>query len=384
MVSKFGMLVVVVAAFVLGCGGVKSPTPPETDVGVAVEDTPDAGVDQPEVVPEPEDAVPEATADDGDQQEEVVVLQTLAEKFVAAGGQKLCLAMVAALNPDWRMDTCRNAQPGPNGEDRKTECENQRRPLAQFAEDVCKTVIEESLRLDLDPGMVLAVIERESSFGRASWSQQDRAYEVQTDVCHLTLPLSRIVERKPGRRAGTETMTWIFGSQAPNAGAVARNRQPVIVESETDTEVVLNTCAAGERGIMQTTSRELHVAGDAIGMTGTMAQRGAALEADPILQVRLGCQALAEHRALLPVDQQTVWPNWIHSYNTGTVSVTDHGREYRNKIIRHYLAACRGWMLTDESDPTSVKNVEDVWTECGWLEEMYNEMRDIEAASGRE
>lgn len=290
--------------------------------------------------------------------------KTVAEKFVEAGGQKLCVAMVFALNPDWRMDACRAS----SDQERRDACENQRRPLAKFAEDVCLAVIEESLRLDLDPGLVLAVIERESSFGRVQWNQQYRAYEVQTDVCKLTLPKSRIVARAPGRRAGTELMTWTYGSQAPNAGSVARNRQPVRVLSEDDERVTINTCVAGEAGIMQTVPREWR-SGTVIGATGerlegTESERRARVEADPVLQVRLGCQALAEHRAMVPSEQQIDWLDWIHVYNTGNVMRGDHGRGYAMKIVRHYLDACRGWFAPDDNDPLSVRDVEDIWPEC--------------------
>lgn len=362
-----------VCLFVTGCSAhVQNPRGNDEDGGqppILVTVSEDAGsdaIEAPDAVTAEEVSV-EVVAET-EEEVEVASPQTLAEKFVAAGGQKLCLAMVHALNPDWRMDACLGIQPGLNGEDRKTECENQRRPLIKFAEDVCTTVIAESLRLDLDPGLVLSVIERESSFGRATWDSKTRAYEVQTDVCHLTLPKSRIVNRRPGRRTGTELITWTYGPQAPNAGRVARNSQPVIVEEENDDQVVLNTCAAGEGGIMQTTARELRIAGDAIGMTGTIARRRAIMETDPVLQVRLGCQALADHRDLVPEDRRGDWTQWIFVYNTGSITLTEHGRAYRGKIIRHYLAACRGWMQMDEADPMSIRDVEDVWPECQRIE----------------
>lgn len=326
--------------------------------------------DPPEASEPPEEAPPEASKPPEEAPPEPEP-QTTAQKFVAAGGQQLCLAMVHALNPDWRLDTCKDAQPGPNGEDRRAECENQRRPLVKFAEDVCKVVIEESLRLDLDPGMVLAVIERESSFGRASWDRQDRRYEVQTNICELTLPKSRIVDRQPGRREGTELMTWTYGDRAPRAGQVARNRQPVIVVSEDDERIVLNTCAAGEVGIMQTIPREFR-AGTVVEATGEVlagssVERRRTVETDPVLQVRLGCQAIASHRDDVPVDMRNDWRNWLFAYNTGSPNPTDHGREYVAKIVRHYVQACRAWMQTDPADPMSIVDVEDVWPECSRL-----------------
>jgi hypothetical protein len=302
---------------------------------------------------------------------------SVAEKFVAAGGQKLCLAMVYALNPDWRMDACRVAKDGTDGTDRSAECENQRRPLVKFAEDVCKTVIEESLRLDLDPGMVLAVIERESSFGRAQWDRQDRRYEVQTDICKLTLPLSRIVDRQPGRREGTEDMTWVYGPSAPNPGEMARNHQPVRVVEETDDSITLNTCAAGEAGIMQTVPREFR-AGTTIEATGeVLAGSSAAIrlrvEQDPVLQVRLGCQALAEHRALVSIAERSPWWMFLGTYNTGSIVRGEHWCSYTCKVMRHYSLACQdGWFSVDDT-PLNIRVVQDAWLECGRVQAAYDD-----------
>jgi hypothetical protein len=336
-------------------------TTPTTTQDVGTTDTPEAEAEQEATA----ETAPDTT-DQSEEPEEPEQQATMAERFVEAGGQKLCLAMVYALNPDWRMDACKAA----SNQDRQTACENQRRPLTKFADDVCRTVIEESLRLDLDPAMVLAVIERESSFGRAVWDRKDRAYEVQTDICKLTLAKSRIVDRRPGRREGTELLTWTYGSQTPNAGSVARNRQPVIVVAEDDDRLVVNTCVAGERGIMQVTPREIRIGGNAIGLTGSTAQRTAALEADPVLQVRIGCQALHDHRALMPPEQQADWTDWIHAYNTGSPERGDHGLAYTLKVVQHYLDACQGWIPADDGDLLAVQTVESVWPECARLRKL--------------
>lgn len=327
-----------------------------------------------EAVEEPLEASVEA------QEAAPTVPETLAQKFVAAGGQKLCLAMVYALNPDWRMDACVVIGGREGDEARKTECENQRRPLRKFAEDVCAVILDESLKRSFDPGMVISVIERESSFGRATWDQQDRRYEVQTDVCRLTLPKSRIVDRRPGRREGTELMTWTYGPQAPVAGAVARNRQPVRVVEEDDERVVLDTCAAGETGIMQTVPREYRsgVVIETTGqrMTGSPAERRAEVEADPLLQVRLGCQALADHRDLCEEDRRGDWTTWLPTYNLGTCSPTwSKWNEYLGKVMKHYLDACeKGWIAVEgEVVPRSIR---DVWPECARIQEVYDALRN--------
>lgn len=296
----------------------------------------------------------------------------VAQRFVLNGGPALCRAMVYALNPEWRMDACRALD-----DDHRAACEASRAPLVQFTADVCGTVIAESLRLDFDPAMVLAVIERESSFGRAIWDRSGQQYEVQTDVCRLTLAKSRIVERRPGKREGTEVITWTYGPSAPDAGAVARNRQPVRVVAEDETAITVDTCAAGEGGIMQTTPRELHVAGDLVGLTGSTARRRAALDADPTLQVRVGCQALAEHRDLCPADRRGAWDTWLPAYNLGTCEPAwTQWREYLRKVAQGYLLACtNGWIPVEGGVP---RLVHDVWPECGRVQAACDALHEEE------
>ena len=375
----------IVVLFVVACSGrVETPhatAAAGTDAGPAAVEAVDATVDAVEAVPEAAgdvvDPKGEATADFTEKETSLLVPAptTIAEKFVAAGGQKLCLAMVYQLNPEWRMDACDHQRydDAAKAADQRAACTAQRDPLRQFADTVCTTVIVESLRLDLDPAMVLAVIKRESAFGRVSRDHTDQSYVVSTDVCKLTLPKSRIVSRRPDpRRPGVELASWTFGPQAPQAGAVARNHQPVRVISEDDTTVTFNTCAAGEGGLMQTVPHELQTAGTTIGLTGTLAQRRAAVDADPVLQVRVGCQALADARDAFSEEQRGDFVTWLHGYNDGTTTPgsADHG--YTAKILRHYLDACDGYLPADDGGMPTL--VQAVWPECARLADVYHRM----------
>jgi hypothetical protein len=345
----------------------------EADVVEVVEVVEEAGqeaqeaLEGPQVASEALEVVPEP---------EAPVEASLAEQFVAAGGQKLCVAMVEALNPEWRLDACRTIA----DEDRRKDCEARRQPLHDFAGKICDVVIEEAVRHDFDPVMVLSVIERESSFGRTQLDRSTGSYKVETDICRTTLSKSRIVDRRPGKREGTELLTWTYGPSAPQPGALARNRQPVRVIGEDDETIVVDTCIIGETGIMQTSPREYRrgTVIEATGETleGSEAQRRAQLLADPALQVRVGCLALDEHRALCPEAARGDWTTWLPAYNLGQCSPTwEKWNEYLGKVMKHYLDACDGWLPGESGLPTLAR---DLWPECARIAALRDSLRGEE------
>lgn len=369
---------------VLGCSpsGIRSPQGATGDVVhaptiVVSSNDDDIGADatEPEAVPEA-DTVAETTFQEVE--DESTAPLTLAEQFVAAdgaGGMKLCTAMIYALSPDWNMDMCNHLPEDEEG--RQARCFRQREPLQKFAEDLCKTVIEESLRLNLDPGLPIAVMERESSIGRASFDSGSRAYRVQTDICQLYLSIDRIIGRKPGRREGSVLLSWTY------AGGSGREiDRPAVIVEEDEEGLLINTCVAGETGLFQLLPSNYR-SGTVIGTTGerlrgsTTRRREQVLE-DPILQVRLGCQELDEHRDLAAEDQRASWEQWVHIYNTGRVEQGTHGREYAIRVAGHYLQACKqGWFTIVSTDNTLQRTVivKDIWPECARVEAARDALR---------
>jgi hypothetical protein len=84
--------------------------------------------------------------------------------------------------------------------------------------------------------------------------------------------------------------------------------------------------------------------------------------ADADLQVRLGCQALVEHRGLCTEDRRSDWLSWLPSYNTGRCDPTSSKwAEYLGKIRKHYLDACEGYVPSEDGLP---KLIRDLWPEC--------------------
>lgn len=393
-----------------------------------------------DVAPDTKEGVPEAVSDaepidaavpeDVEAEEETAVPPTLAEQFVAAdgaGGMKLCTAMVYALSPDWNMNACANMAEDETG--RQARCYRQREPLKKFTEDVCRIVIEESLRLDLDPVLPIAVMERESSIGRVHFDSSTRTYEVQTDVCTLSLTPNRIVKREclSGQTRCGQTCFDLSSdtrhcgdcSNRCNEGLVCasgaclvdcpsmdqtecngtcrvlrryqscpprkpdgteyitwtygddarQNRQRVIVVSESENGALdLNTCAAGETGLFQLLPSNYR-AGTVVTATGErLSNRTARREAvldDPILQVRLGCQELARHRDLCPADQHTMWTTWISAYNLGSC---DRTLEQWQEYLTKILGHYRD--ACDgwfRSEDGGTVYVRDLWPECAHI-----------------
>lgn len=356
-----------VLAFMVGCStSVQSPRGGDVDVVQLPVLVADSGTDTSEDVLQT--TVPEVAVVD---ETPPTPPQTLAEKFAAAdgaGGMKLCTAMIYALSPDWNLSVCDNIVE--DGTGRRERCYRQREPLRKFAEDICKTVIEESLRLDIDPGLPIAVMERESSMGRVRFDSSSGTYQVQTDVCQLYLSASRIIDRKPGRRAGSVLLSWTY------AGGTRREvDRPAIILKEDEGGLLIDTCVAGETGLFQLLPSNYRsgtvVAATGKRLTGTTARRREEVIADPVLQVRLGCQQLDRHRNMFPEEQRGDWFNWLHSYNTGRIEQGSQGRAYTIRVAGHYLQACRyGWFERESANSSAADTVRvaDVWPECARVE----------------
>lgn len=285
----------------------------------------------------------------------------------------ICLAAAYALNPEWDPTICdrmRNDTDVANP--RKERCRRQRASLQKFAETLCATIVEETTRENLDLLLPLAIIERETSGGRVEYNQSMKIFQVNTDVCEWFLSARRIVSREPGtRRAGTEILVWTYGDEQ------LTNRQAVLVTGdEMPRGLRINTCVAGEEGIMQTIPREwkrgtvVEATGEIL--RGTTDERRARVEADPVLQVRLGCQALAEHREICPESSRLFWPDWLPTYNLGVCdSSREHWLEYNCKVMKHYLDACiKGWIPVENSVPLLLLNV---WPACRSVQTAYEE-----------
>lgn len=282
----------------------------------------------------------------------------------------ICVAAAYALNPEWDPTICDRMQDDTNPADpRKERCQRQRASLQKFAETLCATIVEETTRENLDLLLPLAVIERESSGGRVEYDRSMKIFKVETDICEWFLSARRIVSREPGTRAGSEVLVWTYGDDQRT------NRQAVrVTEDEMPRGLRINTCLAGEAGIMQTIPREwkrgtvVEATGEVL--RGTSEERRARIEADPILQVRLGCQALVEHRDLWPESDRNPWWSWISSYNVGTTTRGEHACGYQRKLLRHYLDACdRGSIPVDGGLPLLLK---DVWPGCTAAQRAYD------------
>lgn len=297
---------------------------------------------------------------------EEIVEPTIGEKFIAAGGLDLCKAAVYVLSPDLRLDSCNNRR---EEEDREA-CRIRREPLQAFVDTVCTTSIEEAARWNFDPLLPIQVMEREASLGRVRFDPHRRSFSVSADVCGLSISKSNIESREPHpRREGVEVMEWRWGS-----GRL--NRQGVRVLQEDEERIVVDTCVAGEAGLFQLVPgnfrRGTPIPGTEETLDGSHEERRERLIEDPVLNIKIGCKELAEHRDMFPEEERADWWEWIGTYNTGSTTRGDHWYVYTKKLMRTYVRVCReGWITVEEgamSIPVS-RMIHDVWPECARVEE---------------
>lgn len=284
-----------------------------------------------------------ATADDGvaadvsvtaPAADAATVPDTLAGRFVAAGGVGLCEAFVFALSPEWGLDLC----------DRKADAENRaachasRVPLREFARTICETAVDESLRWNVDAGVVVAILENESNLGKLVYERWRKAFRVGTDV------------RPPAHRDRGETgICQLLPSEYPRGICVGQLGD--------------DGACLGEK------------------LLGTLYERRAALIARPDWQVRLCVRRVVQHRGWCLDRPKAVLEDywtWLGSYNTGRCAPDARERwrkwvVYTTRVMRHYLTACSRGLVAGPDG--SVRSISGVWSECERVAGAYPRLR---------
>lgn len=310
----------------------------------ATEDVLDAEQTEAEAESEPGDALQEVETETepGDVPQEVGEVEapptTLSQEFQKSDGndgKHLCRGFAVALAPELDSAVCERLS-----DERRETCYNSRRPLEGFVDILCDTVIAGALLFNLDPVMCLAVIERESSFGRLLFDSVRQTYRVNTDICELYLRNDRILRRAGTDRPGVEELTWTY------AGGTGRNSQRVKIVEDTREGLLVNTCVAGETGLLQALPRNYRP-GTVVEATGEVLEGSRAelrqrMHEDLVLQINIGLQELASHRDLFPERERSPWWLWAGTYNTGSTTRGEQWNRYTGKIMRHYLDACEG------------------------------------------
>lgn len=367
---------------------------PRNDTDAALPEPADTVEPEVEFEAEATETVEEATEEVIEVIEETAVPLTIAQKFAAAdgqGGQKLCLGMFYALSPEWDVSICRRAAADEGSYER---CERQRRPLTQLAEKICKTVIEESLALNLDPGLALADGEREASWGRVRFNVDSRLYQVDWDICKMFLSTNRIVDMDCAQEHSINECRWTSIPPDMVAGVSEKlmwtwaedrvNVQTVKILGVEAGGLRIDTCAHGEAGAYQNLLNDYSGRrGLALGLRGNAEERRRQLLADPVAQIRLGLREIARHRDICPEAVPERFETYLGTYNVGRCrqaletavaesetpaerarwqGLLDKWIEYTTKVLRHYQDSCRHSWFNDAGG--SLIMVRDAWPEC--------------------
>jgi hypothetical protein len=343
-----------------------------------------------EEVSEVQEVVEQEEVADAEEVEAEAGPKTIAEQFVSAGGQKLCEAMIYALNPDWQVNSCSHRATA----DQRERCQRRLGPIVRYTQDLCRVSIEMGLYYSMDPVMGLSDMEQESSLGKRYYDREAYVYRINiTDLCTMFLSSSRINCGLTGyrkcetdrrlNRTGAKWACWTFGDNN------RENCQGVYELAVEDGGVKIDTCLYGEFGVFQLLPANYR-AGTVIAstgevLTGTKQEIERRLVHDVTLQIRLGYQELARHRDVAPESRREDWIDWLPIYNIGkdcrasggggcTDGQAQHWNVYLRNVTAHYLRACSGWFYAE--DGFRVIQVKDVWPECERIKQIRDRLID--------
>jgi hypothetical protein len=250
---------------------------------------------------------------------------SVADRFVEAGGVKLCEAFVYAMSPEWGLSLCDKKTDPVN----RQECIDSRKPLLEYANLICVAIVEDSLHFEVDPGMIVAAYENESNLGIMRWNRFTKAFFQGTDV------------RPPAYRDAGETgIAQLLPPNYHRGTCVG----PLNADGSCNGEI-LNQI--------------------------TQYDRRAALIARPDWQARLGIREIAKHRDWCleqypdKVDTE-LYETWIGMYNQGRCLqarnvLWTRWIRYALRVSKQYIIACDSTMTLEDGSTVLISSV---WDEC--------------------
>lgn len=253
--------------------------------------------------------------------------KTISERFVAAGGVKLCEAFVIAMSPEWGLDLCAQKVDPEN----RRQCEESRKPLLAFANQICVPIVEDSVHFNLDPGMIVAVYENESNLGKVRFNRWTKQYWIGTDI------------RPPANRDRGETgLPQLLPPNYRSGTCVG----PLNADGSCNGEV----------------------------LRGTQYDRRALLIEHPEWQARLGVREIAKHRDICVdysdrVESEDFW-TFVSMYNQGHCKqdpkvLWHRWIVYAMRVMKNYLRACESTMTLEDG---TTRLISEVWDECERVE----------------
>jgi hypothetical protein len=255
--------------------------------------------------------------------------KSVADRFVIAGGVKLCEAFVRALSPEWGFAFCDMK----NDPIVRESCIRARDPIIAFAKEICETTVSESVRLKVDPGMIIAMFENESNIGKVRYDRWNKVFYIGTDI------------RPPPSRDRGETG---IAQLLPNDYRKGTCIGPILRDGSCGGEI----------------------------LQGTQYDRRAYVIAHPYIQAMLGVREIAEHRDICThderVDADEFW-TWISVYNQGRCKQDPNVYwsqwiKYATRVMKQYMNACEGTIIREDGVS---RIISDVWDECAKVTEAY-------------
>jgi hypothetical protein len=231
---------------------------------------------------------------------------------------ELVLLFVLGLKTAWAPEYC------PTVDMNQERCTARQEEGYALATQLSTWFVEEGERQDLSPFILAAVAFREGSFTTG-------------ELCHVVVPVERITRRTDveARVAGDDREELCITKLDGTEGCWT-----VLVLEESDTEVKIDRCGAGEQGMMQLVSHETP-AGLVIPATGEALPRNArdrrAMVIETHNNISLGALTIHKVRDMCcAADSQTCYDGYtfLQAYNSGHCT-TDPDARYNARIAGH-------------------------------------------------
>jgi len=259
--------------------------------------------------------------------------------------KELCMKGVYNLKNEWKNEFCDVLRGNA-----KENCLKERKSVPAFIDEMCTEIVVESLIVNFDPLLVIAIIKNESNFGIIKKSLGE--HQVSMNVCEQQIAKNKVSEILESKCKREKAKKMIFTSG---------RKLCVYILREEERYYTVDTCIAGEAGPLQLITANYY-RGRSIPRTNetiegdTQNERRTFINENMRAAIRIGIEELAIHRDVFPEKERIFWGDWIGCYNTGGTTRRGKWMLYATRVLKNYAQLC----YDDETRNYFHKNCEDL------------------------
>jgi hypothetical protein len=251
----------------------------------------------------------------------------------------LCFEGVYELKKEWKNEFCDSLLG-----DAKEDCLNQRKNIPNYIEEFCSILSYETLINNFDMLLVMAVIKNESNFGIIK-KGDDGNYFVSQDVCEREIKKSNVKDLSSDgcRRENAHRITFVSSG----------NNICAYILEETNKHYRINTCLAGEAGVLQLITPNYYAGRIIPGTNGSTipdvstSERRKFINDNLLASIKIGIEELIRHRDIFPEHERDKFWKFIGSYNTGGRERHGQWLNYTIRVLKNYVLLCDNNLINE-------------------------------------